>query len=70
MSSSTRPMDVWRKIVWREYITRVRRRAFLVATFLGPILMVGLVAGLVLAHDEHRRTRQGLGGGPRGLGDH
>ena len=48
MSNSTGPMDVWCKILWREYITRVRRRAFLVATFLGPILMVGLVAGLVL----------------------
>ena len=48
MNRSTGPMDVWRKIVWREYITRVRRRAFLVATLLGPVLWVGLVAGIVL----------------------
>ena len=35
-------------IVRREYLTRVRRRAFVVATVLGPILTVGLIAGLVL----------------------
>ena len=35
-------------IVRREYLTRVRRRAFMVATVLGPILTVGLIAGLVL----------------------
>ena len=48
MSSSHRILDIWGTVVWREYITRVRRRAFLVATFLGPLLMVGLVAGLVM----------------------
>ena len=35
-------------IVRREYLTRVRRRAFVVATVLGPLLTVGLIAGLVL----------------------
>jgi ABC-2 type transport system permease protein len=35
-------------VVKREYVTRVRRRAFLLATLLGPVLWVGMVAGLVL----------------------
>ena len=35
-------------MVRREYITRVRRRAFIVATIAGPLLMVGFVAGLVM----------------------
>jgi ABC-2 type transport system permease protein len=38
----------WGLIARREYVTRIRRRAFLVATFLGPVLLVGVVAGLVL----------------------
>ena len=44
-------MNGWKTvlaIVRREYLTRVRRRAFVVATVLGPILTVGLIAGLVL----------------------
>ncbi|MGB1383966.1 MAG: ABC transporter permease [Flavobacteriales bacterium] len=48
MSSPSRSFEIWRTVVRREYVTRVRRRAFLVATLLGPVLMVGLVAGLVL----------------------
>ena len=39
---------IWSTVVRREYVTRVRRRAFLVATLLGPVLWVGLVAGIVL----------------------
>ena len=35
-------------IVRREFVTRVRRRAFLVATLLMPLLMVGFVAAIVL----------------------
>lgn len=35
-------------IVRREFVTRVRRRAFLVATLLMPLLMVGFVAAVVL----------------------
>jgi ABC-2 type transport system permease protein len=48
MTNPQRSIQVWATVVRREFLTRVRRRAFLVATFLGPILMVGLVAGLVL----------------------
>ena len=48
MNTPQRPFQVWLTVVRREYVTRVRRRAFLVATLLGPVLWVGLVAGLVL----------------------
>ena len=48
MNTPQRPFQVWLTVVRREYVTRVRRRAFIVATLLGPILWVGLVAGLVL----------------------
>ena len=48
MTTPQRPFQVWLTVVRREYVTRVRRRAFLVATLLGPVLWVGLVAGLVL----------------------
>ena len=48
MNTPQRPFQVWLTVVRREYLTRVRRRAFLVATLLGPVLWVGLVAGLVL----------------------
>ena len=30
-------------IIKREYLTRVRKRSFLIMTFLGPILMSGLI---------------------------
>jgi ABC-2 type transport system permease protein len=40
--------EAWRLIARREYVTRIRRKAFLLATFLGPVLFVGLVASLVL----------------------
>ena len=49
MNTPQRPFHRWwLTVVRREYVTRVRRRAFLVATLLGPVLWVGLVAGLVL----------------------
>jgi len=35
-------------MVRREYVTRVRRRVFLVSTVLGPLLIVGFVAGMVM----------------------
>ena len=41
-------IHIWWTVVKREYITRVRRRVFLLATLLGPVLMVGMVAGLAL----------------------
>ncbi len=34
-------------VVKREYITRVRKRSFIVMTLLTPILMVGLIGGLL-----------------------
>lgn len=40
-------MSKWLIIVGREYKTRVRRRAFILSTLLGPILMVGFVALIV-----------------------
>ena len=48
MTTPQRPFQVWLTVVRREYVTRVRRSAFLVATLLGPVLWVSLVAGLVL----------------------
>lgn len=45
---SQRSFHIWLTVLQREYVTRVRRRAFLVATLLGPVLWVGLIAGMVL----------------------
>jgi hypothetical protein len=36
-----------RLIIWREFITRVRKPSFLIMTILGPLLMVGAI-GLVV----------------------
>ncbi|HMN04259.1 MAG TPA: ABC transporter permease [Flavobacteriales bacterium] len=40
-------MDKIRLIIWREFITRVRKPSFLIMTILGPLLMVGGI-GLVV----------------------
>ncbi|PCJ80968.1 MAG: hypothetical protein COA49_06600 [Bacteroidetes bacterium] len=40
-------MKRWLLVVGREYKTRVRKRAFIISTLLGPFLMVGLVALMV-----------------------
>ena len=40
-------MRNWLIIVGREYKTRVRRRAFIISTLLGPVLMVGFIALMV-----------------------
>jgi len=40
-------MKRWLIVVGREYKTRVRKRAFIISTLLGPFLMVGLVALMV-----------------------
>lgn len=36
-----------RLIIWREYITRVRKKSFLIMTFLGPLLIAGGVSGAI-----------------------
>lgn len=36
-----------RLIIWREFITRVRKPSFLIMTFLGPILLVGGISLVV-----------------------
>ena len=41
-------MRNWLIIVGREYKTRVRRRAFILSTLLGPVMMVGFIALIVL----------------------
>ena len=41
-------MKNWLTIVSREYKTRVRRRAFILSTLLGPVMMVGFIALIVL----------------------
>ena len=40
-------MNRWLIVVGREYKTRVRKRAFVLSTLLGPFLMVGVVAGIL-----------------------
>lgn len=35
-------------IIQREYTTRVKKKSFIIMTFLGPLLMVGLICGAVL----------------------
>lgn len=39
-------MNRWLIVVGREYKTRVRKRAFILSTLLGPFLMVGIVAAI------------------------
>ena len=41
-------MKNWLTIVSREYKTRVRRRVFILSTLLGPVMMVGFIALIVL----------------------
>ena len=41
-------MKNWFIIIGREYKTRVRRKAFIISTLLGPVLMVGFIALMVL----------------------
>ena len=48
MNSSPRARSVVWAIIRREYLTRVRRRIFIIATFLGPLMLVGGIAGLVV----------------------
>ena len=40
-------MNRWLIVVGREYKTRVRKRAFIISTLLGPFLMVGVVAAIL-----------------------
>ncbi len=41
-------MKNWLTIVSRAYKTRVRRRVFILSTLLGPVMMVGFIAIIVL----------------------
>jgi ABC-2 type transport system permease protein len=40
-------MNRWLIVVGREYMTRVRKRAFIISTLLGPFLMVGVIAAIL-----------------------
>lgn len=42
----TRPMNKIRLIIWREFITRVRKPSFLIMTILGPLLIAGAVLAM------------------------
>jgi ABC-2 type transport system permease protein len=46
-------------IIWREYLTRVRKRSFIIMTFLGPILFAALIVvpGL-MTQVEDREVRE------------
>jgi ABC-2 type transport system permease protein len=48
-------MNRWIVVVGREFKTRVRKRAFIIATLLGPILMVG--AMLIIAFLAEKATQ-------------
>ena len=51
-------MNKWFTIVIREYITRVRRRAFILSTLLGPVLMVGFIALIVVFTQSQERNEK------------
>lgn len=51
-------MSNWFTIVSREYITRVRRRAFILSTVLGPVLMVGFIALIVVFTKSQERNEK------------
>ena len=51
-------MSNWFTIVSREYITRVRRRAFILSTLLGPVLMVGFIALIVVFTKSQERNEK------------
>lgn len=38
-------MNIILLIIQREYLTRVKKKSFIVMTILGPLLMGGLIAG-------------------------
>ena len=40
-------MSLWLTIVGREYKTRIRRKAFIISTLLGPVMIVGFIALIV-----------------------
>ena len=45
-------------IIKREYITRVRKKSFIIMTILGPLLMGGMIAGVAFlsaVDNEHRK---------------
>ena len=39
-------------IIKREYLSRVRKKSFIIMTILGPVLMVGLILAPVLLMDS------------------
>jgi ABC-2 type transport system permease protein len=45
-------------IIRREYVTRVRKKSFIIMTILGPLVMGGLIAGVVFLSsvDKEQRT--------------
>ena len=52
-------MNKIRLIIWREYITRVRKPSFLIMTILGPVLIAGgivLAAYLGLQESDHHHV--------------
>ena len=54
-------MNRWLIVVGREFKTRVRKRAFIIATLLGPILMVGAIVIIAfLAEKATQSNAKGL----------
>ena len=49
-------MNRWLLVVAREFKTRVRKRAFIIATLLGPILMVGAIVLIAFIADKATHT--------------
>ncbi|HRH37172.1 MAG TPA: ABC transporter permease [Flavobacteriales bacterium] len=50
-------MNKIRLIIWREFITRVRKPSFLIMTILGPVLIAGAIFGMAWI-GSHENTKQ------------
>src|SRR5262245_4292304 len=45
-------------IIKREYITRVRKKSFIIMTILGPLIMGGLIAGVAFLSGVDNEVRR------------
>jgi ABC-2 type transport system permease protein len=51
-------MNKIKLIIWREFITRVRKPSFLIMTVLGPVLIAGGIHGSGIPGDAGERTHR------------
>ncbi len=60
-------MSKIRLIIWREFITRVRKRSFLIMTILGPVLITGAILGMAWIGAQEATDHQVLVVDPEGV---